>query len=332
MKKAKANRVLIHSLVFCLAQVVQELISERLFDGKTNGPNSMASLALFYSFSQQFCCTALSLGMIQYQDRNDTVGDKRKHHPPSWNVVLVLAGLVAVSSSMANWSVEFVIYPAKVVMKSTKLVPVMVLSPLLGNSAAFTAVDYVSALCLSVGAAGFALSNGRGDLTSPDLSLAWIGLLLLSLAALADAVIPNLQQRTMRRGARPEEMALRVNFVSSSVILVSLVSSGNLKPWLELWQSDTSSFWLMAAGGITFSVAVLSYTFLIVEAGSVAAVSVATIRKVATLALSYVFFPDKTLSAYHVASLGVFALGLGLRPLLDLTRPKPKKQDDISII
>jgi hypothetical protein len=70
----------------------------------------------------------------------------------------------------------------------------MLLSPVLGNSQAFTRLDYISALFLSLGAAGFALASGKSDLDSPDLSLAWIGLGLLSLASLGDAVIPNLQQ------------------------------------------------------------------------------------------------------------------------------------------
>lgn len=321
-----------YTVGFCLAQVVQEVISERLFDGKVNATNSMASLALFYSFSQQFCCTALSFAMIQYQDRS-IGGDHatKKHHPPSWNVVLLLAGLVAVSSSLANWSVEFVFYPAKVVMKSTKLVPVMILSPILGNSTAYTLVDYISAVFLSMGAAGFALASGRNDLstTTRDLSIAWIGLVLLTLASLADAVIPNLQQRTMRRGARPEEMALRVNFVSSAAIFIFLLCTGNVMPWIELWRfHDTTSLWLMTSGGLTFSVAVLCYTFLIVEAGSVAAVSVATVRKVATLTLSYLLFPDKSLSAYHVLSLAVFSLGLGLKPLLIREQQPQKKKED----
>lgn len=321
-QKKWTPRVIGLSLIFSLAQVVQEVVSERVFDGKTNQGNSMASLAMFYAFTQQVACSIVALAMIHMSDKPE------KRNAPPWDVTFQLAALIGLSSSFANWAVEFVFYPAKVVMKSTKLVPTMMVSPLLGNSKSYSLVEYVSAVFLSLGAAGFALSSGRLHSLEdgPDISLAWIGLLLLTLASLGDAVVPNLQQRTMRRGASPEEMALRVNTLSALAIFLTLYANGSVKPWLELWARDPSSLVLMVFGGFTFSIAVISYTFLIVEAGSVTAVSVATIRKVVTLTLSYILFPGKTFTGYHVLSLGLFGMGLSIGPINERFKTKEKTE------
>ena len=64
--------------------------------------------------------------------------------------------------------------------------------------------------------------------------------------------------------------------------------------------------------GMGLSTAVLAYTRLIATSGSVVAVTVATLRKVMTVVLSFVIFPNKTFSTVHgVASLAVLA-GIGL--------------------
>ena len=47
----------------------------------------------------------------------------------------------------------------------------------------------------------------------------------------------------------------------------------------------------MISGAFLLGIAVLAYTILIREAGSVVAVAIATARKVLTLTLSYVVFP-----------------------------------------
>ena len=53
--------------------------------------------------------------------------------------------------------------------------------------------------------------------------------------------------------------------------------------------------------GVSLATAVLCYTRLILQAGSVIAVAVATLRKVATIILSYVVYP-KALSTIHAVS------------------------------
>ena len=319
-----SSRAILLSVIFSVGQLVQEVISEQIFNGKTNESNSMASLALLYAFTQQMCCTLLAIVMLCVKGKY-----YEKRSPPSWDVTFGLALLIGMSSSFANWAVEFVFYPAKVVMKSTKLVPTMIVSPLLGNSTKFTFHEYISAIFLSIGAAGFALASGR--LTSentPDLSLAWVGLGLLTIAALGDALVPNLQQNAMRHGANPEELAIRVNSLSAFALLSLLIANGDVLPWLQLWFRDPSSLFLMILGGTTFAVAVLSYTFLIVEAGSVAAVGVATIRKVLTLMLSYLIFPGKSFTWYHSLSLFIFSIGLGWNPLTSLLKKKKAKKED----
>lgn len=64
-------------------------------------------------------------------------------------------------------------------------------------------------------------------------------------------------------------------------------------------------------------VAVLSYTMLIEEAGSVVAVGVGTVRKAMTLFLSYTIFPGegKDFTFAHILSVLAVVVGMGLSPM-----------------
>ena len=69
----------------------------------------------------------------------------------NWLPFLGLSFLVFMSTALSNHAVHYVQYPVKVVFKSSKLLPTMLVSTCIGNSKAFGVADYAAALLLCVG-------------------------------------------------------------------------------------------------------------------------------------------------------------------------------------
>jgi len=338
------SRVVFLSLLFSLAQVFQELIGEVTFTRQTAGP-STAETATMYALFQVVGTTLTARVMLSVQARAKGAPASANQRP-SWPLVVSLAMLVFASTALANWALDYVFYPAKVVAKSAKLVPTMIVAVMMGNSAKFTAVDYLGALLLCAGAAGFALASGKTlaeavaneaddglpipdvpdalSLVSPVASRAWLGLVMLTMATTADALVPNLQQRTMREGVGAEQLAFSVNAFGALAIATAIVLTGGVEVWTDVWAADMTTFYLMVLGGACTGVGVMCYTFLIVEAGSVVAVVVSTMRKVVTILLSFVLLPSagKAFSGVHAVSTVLVVAGMGIRPAVDCVWPR----------
>jgi hypothetical protein len=144
----------------------------------------------------------------------------------------------------------------------------------------------------------------------------YFGVLLLSIAIFADALVPNIQQVLMRtRTASPEEIAIKVNTLSAFSVFIFLLLSQAISEWYAiLVVKYPISLGLMCVSGLTMGVAIIAMTLLIQEAGSVVAVAVATVRKVLTITLSYVVYPGhgKQFDRRHAVGAVLVVLGMGL--------------------
>lgn len=100
---------------------------------------------------------------------------------------------------------------------------------------------------------------------------------------------------------------VNVNAFGFAGLTLYMIVSGSLASSIRVALADPTLLLYLSLVGAGLSTAVLAYTRLIRGAGSVAAVAVATLRKVATVVLSYVIFP-KPLLPVHVLS-GLLVLG-----------------------
>ena len=110
---------------------------------------------------------------------------------------LVLSSVVLGSVLLANSSLRFVAYPIKVVFKSCKLIPTMVIGAfMLGKR--FTRLDVASATLVCTGLVGISLASmqkkkkGGGDYSTH-------GVMMLAGSICLDAIAPNLQERLMSK-------------------------------------------------------------------------------------------------------------------------------------
>jgi len=212
-----------------------------------------------------------------------------------------VAALVFGATGLATAAVLYVPYPVKVVGKSTKLVFTMAVATLF-HGATFQPLQYAAAALVCAGAVGFAWrSPAAGTVDGAPASAATIGALLLFASVACDAFVSNLQKRVLDE--RPDDggadqLVTNTNCVGASVLLVYVLLA---EPHtLEAVKSPDYALALLAVGS-SLGVAVCAYTRLIEQSSAVAAVTVATLRKIATVVLSYVFFP-KPFTATHIVS------------------------------
>ena len=163
-----------------------------------------------------------------------TGGDAIQSFPRTFKelwIYIKLSALVygATACSTMSLTYEGVSYVTKVVFKSAKLIPTMIVGVIMDAHSAksgrivkkrkYSAWEYASALLLCLGAAGFCMSpgylkggeeegdsitgeeNAKDSNTEDEVKLGgqhWIGILLLTLSVICDALVPNLQQQLMQ--------------------------------------------------------------------------------------------------------------------------------------
>lgn len=225
---------------------------------------------------------------------------------------VVMSFVVACATGLATASLHYVTYPVKIVFKSTKLIPTMVVSTvILGNEHTFG--DYVAAALLCIGTSLFIYHPDKLAGDEMDGS-SMFGCLLLFASVIFDSLLPNIQKKMMTT-VSPEVLMVNTNLVGTIGILAYMcLFSDHLNILFAYFtSSDDSKLSLvlqLCAVGASLSFAVLCYTSLIEETGPVVAVTVSTVRKVVTIVLSYVVFPKpigwRELSALVLIGLGVF--------------------------
>lgn len=221
------------------------------------------------------------------------------------------------SSSLASWSLNYINFPTKVVFRSCKLLPTMILAVVMGNAKRFTIVEVGSAVAVCTGLITFA--SGDWILSNPKFHP--FGLTLVTMSVFADAILPNAQEKLFRTyDASKSEVMFYTNVFTFIIQSVSAVISGDLMGMYDFvfGQSNTNFFppFLPDFGNLTMKqdvllsedttnnhirytfltymiayilmshIAVSAHTAVVKKFGGVAAVFVGTARKGMTLVLS----------------------------------------------
>jgi adenosine 3'-phospho 5'-phosphosulfate transporter B3 len=267
-----------------------------------------------------FLVGLISGGELIPRRENISVEDLKTAYLP----YIALSFLVFCGTGVANIAVGYVQYPVKVVFKSSKLVPVMVVSVIMRNSRSYSWIDYSAAVLICAGTVGFAWDAKKLNAENAESETgASFGIGLLIISMLADALVVNVQQRMMQRERTdPNTMMARLNLIGFLGVASYQVFSGQMDTLRALARSDPMLWAYVVGVGATLGFAILAYTNLVNEAGSVFAVGVATLRKVFTVILSYLVFPKALTWIHVVAGLTTFA---GL--VLSETRTKKESKD-----
>ena len=228
-----------------------------------------------------------------------------KNNPREFLPYIKLSLVVFGATGVSSMALKYVTYPTKVIFKSAKLIPTMIVATLF-HKKKYNFIEYVAALLLCMGAAGYSMGTGTSD---EDESSKWQGIILLLISILCDAIVPNLQQALMAatntssnaKNLTAAELMVNTNAIGFLGLLVYTKFAGHLIPAIRVSLLHPKLVLYLTLVGTGLGCAVLAYTRLIKTSGSVVAVAVATLRKVATMVLSYVVFP-KPLSQMHIVS------------------------------
>ncbi|KAG7363011.1 UAA transporter family protein [Nitzschia inconspicua] len=183
-----SQAAILYAFTFFFSMVVMELILE----GTQNAFNDFLGLPYAVTLFQFIACFALPIAITKGQALNQLPTTIHELMP------YIFLSLVAFGSTcFKSLSVRYVSFPTKVIFKSTKLIPTMIIATLFqhqDHTQHYGKRDYLAALLLCAGAAGY--SYGESTKNDDKQDSYW-GLLLLGISILCDAFTPNIQQRFM---------------------------------------------------------------------------------------------------------------------------------------
>jgi adenosine 3'-phospho 5'-phosphosulfate transporter B3 len=210
------------------------------------------------------------------------------------------------SSALSNMSLNYINFPTKVVFRSSKLIPTMLMASVMHHQR-FTVLEYTCAAAICAGLVLFAAADW--ELTP---SFHPVGLVLVTASVVADAVLPNAQQALFTRyQASRLEVTLYTNLLTLAAYTLTTTLSGDMFGFFALLRVQVSRQLLayFCIYTLVSYAAITAHMTVVRRYGGVAAVLVATARKGITLVLSFVLFP-KAFSWYYPAGATMVLGGL----------------------
>lgn len=226
------------------------------------------------------------------------------------------------SSALSNMALNYINFPTKVVFRSCKLIPTMLVASVL-NKKSFTSIEYSCALAVCAGLVFFAAADWQ---LTPSFN--FVGIVLVSLSVFADAILPNAQERLFKMGSSRLEVTFFTNFFTLICMTITTYISGDLIGIIRHALSDHQLALYMAVYTFVAYIAISTHMTVVKRFGGVAAVVLATARKGMTLVLSFILFP-KAFSWYYVVGAVLVLGGLLLSSLFKI---RAKQHGDSGIL
>ncbi|CAN8274156.1 unnamed protein product [Cochlearia groenlandica] len=250
-------------------------------------------------------------------------GFRPKHIVNPMKTYVKLSAVLMGSHGLTKGSLAYLNYPAQIMFKSTKVLPVMIMGAFIpGLRRKYPVHEYISAFLLVLGLILFTLADAQ---MSPNFSM--IGIMMITGALIMDAFLGNLQEAifTMNPETTQMEMLFCSTVVGLPFLFVPMVLTGEVfRAWTACSQHPYVYGVLVFEAMATFigQVSVLS---LIALFGAATTALITTARKGVTLLLSYLIF-TKPLTEQHGSGLLLIAMGIVLKMVpMDSKPPSPTK-------
>ncbi|XP_074637428.1 adenosine 3'-phospho 5'-phosphosulfate transporter 2-like isoform X2 [Acropora palmata] len=219
----------------------------------------------------------------------------------------LLAFLTVATMGLSNTSLKYLNYPTQVIFKCCKLIPVM-MGGVIIQGKVYRLVDYLACIFMSVGLILFTLADST---VQPEFNRT--GVILISLALCADAVIGNVQEKAMKaHKSSNTEVVLYSYGIGFFYILIGEIFSGEFWPALTFYiQNPVQAFGLAFIFSFSGYLGITFVLTLVRVFGALLAVTVTTGRKAVTMVLSFIFF-SKPFTIHYVWSGFIVLLGIFL--------------------
>ncbi|CAH1772241.1 unnamed protein product [Owenia fusiformis] len=253
----------------------------------------------YLTLIQFLCYTLFGFTEMQFKE------DKARRIP--LRTYFLIAFLTVATMGLSNSSVGYLNYPTQVIFKCCKLIPVLI-GGILIQGKKYGYLDFTACFSMSIGLILFTLAD-----SSVQPSFDPYGVLLISLALVADAVIGNVQEKAMRHySSSNSEMVLYSYSIGFVYIFAGLALSGQLvEAFMFCLKSPVKTYGYALVFSFMGYMGVNIVLTLVKTFGALPAVTVTTCRKALTIILSFVFF-TKPFTLQYVWSGLIVVLGIYL--------------------
>ena len=133
-----------------------------------------------------------------------------------------------------------------------------------------------------------------------------IGIILVCISVVADAFLPNFQERVFDQGSSRIEVTYYTNLLCIAAMTVSFSISGDLQQALAYALANPHALYLMIIYTFLAYIAITFHMALVKEFGGIITVLVGNARKAVTICLSFILFPKPLNELYILGGLLVF--------------------------
>jgi len=226
------------------------------------------------------------------------VGDTARRAP--WSSYATLCGFLVISSATSNIALKYINYPTKVVFRSCKLIPTMMIA-VAYNKKNVQNYEFALGGIISLGMVCFAVADFT---VYPNFNP--LGLVLVSVSVVADAFLPNYQERIFDFGCSRVELTYYTNILSLGMMTVFFSATGDLQKAFAYAFANPHALLLMTIYTFLAYIAITFHMALVKEFGGVTTVLVGNTRKALTIVMSFILFPKPVSYLYALGGLFVF--------------------------
>ncbi|OWZ13538.1 Drug/Metabolite Transporter [Phytophthora megakarya] len=308
-EEATANKSSVWLLAYCCIGIMVSFTLNGVVLEKITTHRVLGELSMTFVFCVFNSVVAIGLSRAR-KEKPSTMPQK----------FLVIVGALAFGSTIASMvALRYVTYITRILGKSCKSIPVMIMGVLLGKKYAFK--KYVSVIVLSIGVAIFLLGTAHEKHHSehkqshnslpeqertPNMVL---GFSLLVLSLLFDGATGALEDKFMETyhiGAF--DLMYYVNIYKALFSAAGMVVNGEVPVFLQYVVPSLPNLMMLSLTG-AFGQAFIFFT--ISKFGALTTAIIGTCRKVLSIVLSVVLF-GHVLSLEQNVGLGLSFLGIGL--------------------
>lgn len=196
----------------------EEMVSKKIFN---------KSFPLFIALARLLLCALFAAAERAATGESGRKAPIKEH--------MKVAVCLALSITLSQSALQYIIYPIKILFKSSKPIPVMLISAFVFGQQ-YTVGEYVcvTVMVLGIGLfaaeeAGLLKAGSAPTSTEKATSELWIGIALMSLAVLADGFLSNFSARTFAKySASQAEVMLFQNLGGAVLVFVAAVATGDL--------------------------------------------------------------------------------------------------------
>ena len=222
-----------------------------------------------------------------------------------WSTYFMLCFCLLISSATSNIALSYINYPTKVVFRSCKLIPTMLIA-VMYNGKKVHNFEFAFGTVISLGMVLFATADFQ---VYPNFD--FIGIILVSISVIADAFLPNFQEKVFDHGSSRIEVTFFTNILCLLAMTIAFTATGDLQEAFGYALANPNAIVLMTIYTFLAYIAITFHMALVKEFGGIVTVLVGNTRKAITIVLSFILFPKPVSILYAFGGIMVFGSLIG---------------------